>query len=150
MQRLVVRRFLSRADAARRLGVSLDAKPEELKAAFLKQAKLHHPDSTNAEDGDRFKDINEAYELLLSEKDEPEVETTQDVKYKAYLEQEKQLRQKYTEWRNKQLEKGKKEEDLLTEEQYIAQARGVQAKMSSSLKRITLAAVLVAAVSFLR
>ena len=52
------------------------------------------------------------------------------------------LRKRYIEWRDKQLAGGKTEEELLTEEQYISQARGVEAKMKNSFKRIGLAAVI--------
>ena len=52
------------------------------------------------------------------------------------------LRKRYIEWRDKQLAGGKTEEELLTEEQYISQARGVEAKMKNSFKRIGLAAAI--------
>lgn len=48
------------------LGVARDASPADLKKAFRKLAKLHHPDK-NAGDPtaeDRFKEINEAYAVL--------------------------------------------------------------------------------------
>ncbi len=47
------------------LGVSRDASPEEIKKAFRKLAFQYHPDH-NSGDGaaDKFKEINEAYEVL--------------------------------------------------------------------------------------
>ena len=48
------------------LGVSRDAKEDEIKKAFRKMARKHHPDvaedKKNAEE--KFKEINEAYEVL--------------------------------------------------------------------------------------
>jgi molecular chaperone DnaJ len=60
------------ADAAPRdpyelLGVSRDASPEEIKAAFRKAASKHHPDRNPGDDDgahDRFKQINAAYQIL--------------------------------------------------------------------------------------
>jgi curved DNA-binding protein len=48
------------------LGVNKDATPEEVKKAFRKLARQYHPDLNpgNQEAEDRFKDINEAYEVL--------------------------------------------------------------------------------------
>ncbi len=51
------------------LGVSRDADQKEIKRAFRSLAKKHHPDA-NPDDpsaADRFKDINEAYEVLSDE-----------------------------------------------------------------------------------
>jgi molecular chaperone DnaJ len=44
------------------LGVSKNATQEEIKKAFRKQARKHHPDAGGSEE--RFKEINEAYEVL--------------------------------------------------------------------------------------
>jgi DnaJ-class molecular chaperone len=44
------------------LGVSKSASPDELKAAFRKLAKEHHPDKGG--DETKFKEINEAYNIL--------------------------------------------------------------------------------------
>ncbi len=44
------------------LGVKKDAKPDEIKKAFRKLARKHHPDAGG--DEEKFKDINEAYEVL--------------------------------------------------------------------------------------
>ena len=44
------------------LGVAQTATPEELKAAFRKLAKTHHPDVGG--DSEKFKEINEAYNCL--------------------------------------------------------------------------------------
>ena len=48
------------------LGVPRGASQEEIKQAYRKMARLHHPD-VNREDGtaeERFKEISEAYEIL--------------------------------------------------------------------------------------
>ena len=48
------------------LGVTRDADEKQIKAAYRKLARKYHPD-TNREDADaeeRFKEINEAYEVL--------------------------------------------------------------------------------------
>lgn len=47
------------------LGVSSSASKEEIKAAFRKKAKEHHPDKGG--DEKKFKEINEAYEVLSDE-----------------------------------------------------------------------------------
>jgi molecular chaperone DnaJ len=48
------------------LGISKDADEKEIKAAFRRQAKTHHPDLNpdNKEAEANFKEINEAYEVL--------------------------------------------------------------------------------------
>ena len=52
------------------LGVSKDAPAEEIKKTFRKLAKKYHPDANagNSKSADKFKEINEAYEVL-GEKD---------------------------------------------------------------------------------
>lgn len=45
------------------LGVKKDASQEEIKKAFRKLAHEHHPDKGNG-NGDKFKEINEAYQTL--------------------------------------------------------------------------------------
>lgn len=51
-------------------GISPDAKPEEIKAAYRKMAKIYHPDTNkgNKVSEDKFKELNEAYEVLADEK----------------------------------------------------------------------------------
>jgi DnaJ-class molecular chaperone len=53
-------------DYYRVLGVSKSASEKEIKAAYRKLARKHHPDvnSGNKEAEARFKEINEAYEVL--------------------------------------------------------------------------------------
>ena len=47
------------------LGVKKDASADEIKKAFRKAARKFHPDvSTGAEAEAKFKDVNEAYEVL--------------------------------------------------------------------------------------
>lgn len=48
------------------LGVSKDASQDEIKKAFKKLARTNHPDVAKDQDGaeERFKEINEAYEVL--------------------------------------------------------------------------------------
>lgn len=52
-----------------RLGVSRHASLTEIKAAYRKLAKLHHPDANPGDQGaeQRFKQIVEAYEILSDE-----------------------------------------------------------------------------------
>lgn len=50
------------------LGVSKSATPEEIKAAFRKLAKEHHPDRNKSANDTLFKEINEAYEVLSDSK----------------------------------------------------------------------------------
>jgi curved DNA-binding protein CbpA len=45
------------------LNLSKTATPEEIKAAYYTLAKLYHPDK-NPNEIDKFKAINEAYEVL--------------------------------------------------------------------------------------
>lgn len=45
------------------LGINENASSEEIKSAFRKLAKKYHPD-VNPNEGDKFKEINEAYEVL--------------------------------------------------------------------------------------
>lgn len=48
------------------LGIERTANESEIKAAFRKQARKHHPDVNPGDTGaeERFKDVNEAYEVL--------------------------------------------------------------------------------------
>jgi len=49
------------------LGVARDASPEQIKKAYRKLAREHHPDVAGEEvDADRFKEITRAYEVLSS------------------------------------------------------------------------------------
>ena len=55
----------SKRDYYEVLGVSRDATAEDLKKAFRKQALKYHPDRNKEKDAsDRFKEVNEAYQVL--------------------------------------------------------------------------------------
>jgi molecular chaperone DnaJ len=56
------------ADYYRILGVSRDASPDEIKRAFRRLARRHHPDVSGESDGTRFREILEAYETLSDER----------------------------------------------------------------------------------
>ncbi|MDU5613192.1 MAG: DnaJ domain-containing protein, partial [Slackia sp.] len=53
-------------DYYKTLGVARSATQDEIKKAFRKLARTHHPDAGG--DETRFKQINEAYEVLSDEK----------------------------------------------------------------------------------
>lgn len=52
------------------LGVDRSATPEQIKSAYRKLAKQHHPDMNDGEDSEarKFKEINEAYQVLSDDK----------------------------------------------------------------------------------
>ena len=56
----------NKPDYYKTLGVSKDATADEIKKAFRKLARTHHPDAGG--DEAKFKEINEAYEVLSDEK----------------------------------------------------------------------------------
>jgi len=140
---------MSRKEAIQVLGLEKNFEKSELKSVYLEKAKLYHPDK-NDENHKYFEQIKEAFELLENEEKLQESsetsKTVNDKKWEEYTEQEIKLKENYLKWKQKQLEKGVLEQDLLTEEQYVSQARGVQASMMNSLKRIFLAGVVIFAV----
>ena len=55
----------STPDYYKTLGVPRDATADQIKKAFRKLARTHHPDAGG--DEAKFKEINEAYEVLSDE-----------------------------------------------------------------------------------
>ncbi|MGQ0742478.1 MAG: molecular chaperone DnaJ [Alphaproteobacteria bacterium] len=60
---------MSKRDYYEVLGVARGCSPEDVKAAFRKLAKEHHPDANPGDNGceHKFKEINEAYDVLKDE-----------------------------------------------------------------------------------
>ena len=56
----------NKPDYYKTLGVSKNATADEIKKAYRKMARENHPDAGG--DEEKFKDINEAYEVLSDEK----------------------------------------------------------------------------------
>lgn len=61
---------MAKKDYYKILGVSRDAKADEIKKAYRKLARQHHPDVNpgNKSAEDKFKDISEAFDVLSDEK----------------------------------------------------------------------------------
>merc|ERR1711914_49937 len=135
--------LMSRNEAIKVLGLEKNFEKSELKSVYLEKAKLYHPDKSDT-NPEYFEKIKEAYEFLENDKESSgtsKKSNVADKKWKEYTEQEIKLKENYLKWKQKQLEKGAKEENLLTEEQYISQARGVQAAIMNFLKRIALVGI---------
>jgi len=83
-KRYMQRRLFSanRKDYYKVLGVAHGASQKEIKAAYRKQALLHHPDKnpSNREESERkFKEISEAYQSLSQNKGGPSFEDCQNM-----------------------------------------------------------------------
>src|SRR5215212_4596238 len=61
---------MAKEDYYKVLGVKRDAKPEEIKKAYRKMARKHHPDVNPGDKSaeERFKKITEAYDVLSDPK----------------------------------------------------------------------------------
>ena len=56
------------------LGVARNATKDEIKKAYRKLAHKHHPDKTKGDDK-KFKELNEAYEVLYDDKKRADYDT---------------------------------------------------------------------------
>lgn len=91
-------------DLYRVLNINFDASSDEIKAAYRKLVRIYHPDvSKNADNELKFKEIQEAYEILIDE----EARKKYDL-IKGFYTQK--IKNKYQE----NLEKAKKNQDIFT------------------------------------
>jgi molecular chaperone DnaJ len=65
---------MNRIEACKILGVSDTASQEEIKKEFRKQAKIYHPDNKDTGNETKFKELNQAFQLLESGKASDEYE----------------------------------------------------------------------------
>lgn len=61
-----IQQFNPSKDYYKILGLSKDATKDQIKKSFRNLAKTHHPDSKNGNQ-EKFKEINEAYQILSSQ-----------------------------------------------------------------------------------
>ena len=79
---LVIRRLLSTREATALLGVETDATKKELKVAYLKKAKLYHPDNGDTGSETMFRKVHEAHDKLVLQLDQPRNESKSEKKPK--------------------------------------------------------------------
>lgn len=64
--------FDPKKDYYKILGLSANATEKEIKAAYYKMAKLHHPDLNNGKQSNEFKEMTNAYDILSDAKKKQE------------------------------------------------------------------------------
>lgn len=67
------------------LGIDNNASDDTIKKSYLRLAKQYHPDKYKDDNGDRFKQINEAYNLIISDRYSNDKKTSTRFFYDSYV-----------------------------------------------------------------
>ena len=102
------------------LNVNFDASIEEIKSAYRKLARIYHPDvAKTQENADKFKEIHEAYEILINEQSRKKYDILRGFYHekikKDYKQEKKEEQNKYDRFVKQAKEKVKEKEDLTKE-----------------------------------
>ncbi len=99
------------------LNLNFDSSSDEIKAAYRKLARLYHPDvSKNADNADKFKELKEAYEILINEESRKKYDVLhgfyREKLKKNYEERQKKSKTKYDSFVKKAEKKINKDGDF--------------------------------------
>ena len=104
-------------DLYKTLDVKFDSTTDEIKAAYRKLVRIYHPDvSKNAENAEKFKEIQEAYEILINETKRKKYDVLRGFyreKIKKEYDEKQKARNKYENFA-KNIKKNQKKDESFT------------------------------------